>query len=93
MQVLETAVKYQMYHALALMGISILYQQFPGKMLQWAGNLFIAGTFLFSGSLYMLCFVKHLNLQHFLWIGAITPLGGICFITGWLMIAFAAAKK
>jgi uncharacterized membrane protein YgdD (TMEM256/DUF423 family) len=92
LQVFETAVKYQIYHSFGLMAVGILYKEFPAKQLVWAGNLFIAGILLFSGSLYLLCVVKHLNLAA-LWIGAITPFGGGCFIAGWMMIAMGISKK
>jgi uncharacterized membrane protein YgdD (TMEM256/DUF423 family) len=92
LQVFETAVKYQMYHAMALLAVGILYGAFPVRQLVWAGNLFIAGMLLFSGSLYILCIVKHLQVSA-LWVGAITPFGGACFIVGWLMIAMGVSKK
>ena len=92
LQIFETAVRYQMYHALALLATGILYMQFPVKQLRWAGILFIAGIILFSGSLYGLCFIKHQNIPA-LWVGAITPLGGLCFISGWILLALGVAKK
>ena len=92
LQIFETAVRYQMYHALALLVTGMLCQSFPAKQLRWAGNLFITGIILFSGSLYLLCFIKHQNIQA-LWVGAITPLGGLCFIAGWVLLAFSIAKK
>lgn len=92
MQIFETAVRYQFYHVFALMATGILYRQFAGKLLKWAGFLFIAGIILFSGSLYGLCLIKHLNPEGSMWIGAVTPLGGICFIGGWLLLA-AGIKK
>jgi uncharacterized membrane protein YgdD (TMEM256/DUF423 family) len=93
LQVFETAVRYQFLHVFALLGTGILFQYFPGKLLLWAGWLFIAGIVLFSGSLYALCCVKHMQLQNKLWVGAITPLGGLCFIAGWLLLATAVAQK
>ncbi len=87
MQIFETAVRYQFYHVFALLATGILYRQFAGKLLQWAGYLFIAGIVLFSGSLYCLCILKHLNPGGPMWPGAITPLGGVCFIAGWLLLA------
>ena len=92
LQIFETAVKYQVYHALALLGTGILLHQFPVKELRWAGNLFIAGIILFSGSLYLLCYVKHLEISA-TWVGAITPLGGLCFIAGWVLLAVGVARK
>lgn len=91
LQVFETAVRYQFYHVFALLAVGILYKDFRGKMLAWAGNLFIAGILFFSGSLYLLCYVKHVQLP-LNWIGAITPFGGAAFIAGWIML-FLAIKK
>jgi len=88
LQTFETAVRYQFYHAFGLLAAGILYASFPGKLLQWSGNLFITGIILFSGSLYVLC-----GLPSMKWIGVITPIGGLCFITGWILLAVAVAKK
>ena len=92
LQIFETAVKYQMYHALALLATGILLLQFPSSQLRWAGNLFIAGIILFSGSLYLLCFIKQQQIQA-LWVGAITPFGGLCFIAGWILLAMGVARR
>ena len=92
LQIFETAVKYQMYHALSLLATGILLQQFPAKQLRWAGNLFITGIILFSGSLYVLCYVKHQQIPA-TWVGAITPLGGLCFIAGWILLATGIGSK
>jgi uncharacterized membrane protein YgdD (TMEM256/DUF423 family) len=92
LQIFETAVRYQMYHALALLIAGILLQQFPAKQLKWAGNFFIAGIILFSGSLYLLCFIKHQQIDAN-WVGAITPLGGLCFIAGWILLAVGIARN
>jgi uncharacterized membrane protein YgdD (TMEM256/DUF423 family) len=92
LQVFETAVRYQFYHVFALLAVSILYAQLPGNLLQWAGRFFIAGIVLFSGSLYLLCYVKYQQLP-LNWLGAITPFGGVAFITGWIMLFSAAVKR
>jgi uncharacterized membrane protein YgdD (TMEM256/DUF423 family) len=92
LQIFETAVKYQMYHTLALLAVGILMQQSAAKQMKWSGNLFIAGIVLFSGSLYLLCYIKHMDISA-TWVGAITPLGGICFIAGWLMLAVGAGRN
>jgi len=77
-----------MWHALGLIGIALMRQQVPeSKLLNWAGCLMFAGILLFSGSLYLLAL---LNLH---WLGMITPLGGVSFITAWVLIAIFAAKK
>jgi uncharacterized membrane protein YgdD (TMEM256/DUF423 family) len=93
LQVYETAVRYQMYHAFALLAVGILYKEFTNKKIRLAGDLFIAGIILFSGSLYALCFIEYQHLSSLLWIGAITPLGGLCFIIGWLLLFAGAVKK
>ena len=92
LQIFETAVRYQFYHVFALLAVGILYTAFPGKLLQWAGSLFVAGIILFSGSLYVLCYVKQ-NALPLNWLGAITPFGGVAFIAGWVFIFLALLKK
>jgi uncharacterized membrane protein YgdD (TMEM256/DUF423 family) len=88
LQTFETAVRYQFYHAFGLSVTGILYKEFSNKLLKWAGNLFITGIILFSGSLYILSGVQSLK-----WVGAITPFGGLCFITGWVLLAAGIRKK
>lgn len=88
LQTFETAVRYQFYHAFALLAAGILYKDYPTTLLQRAGTFFTMGIILFSGSLYILCAAPAVK-----WVGAITPFGGLCFIAGWLAIAFAVTKK
>ena len=90
--IFETGVRYQFYHVFALLAAGILYTSFPRPLLKWAGYFFIAGIFLFSGSLYALCYIRHQALPYE-WIGAVTPVGGLAFITGWLMIFAALFKR
>lgn len=92
LQVFETAVRYQFYHVFALLAVGILYKEFPGKLMRWAGNLFVAGIILFSGSLYLLCYVKHAEIP-LNWLGAITPFGGAAFIAGWIMLFLGVVKR
>lgn len=82
----ETAVRYQMYHALGLLAVAILINQLPqqANWLTWSGWLLIAGIFIFSGSLYLLVFT---GIRIF---GAITPIGGVAFIAAWLCLFIAA---
>ncbi len=84
----ETAVKYQVYHALALVLVAILLQRSEGaeKLLSWSGYSFIAGILIFSGSLYVLCFT---GITRF---GAVTPIGGLLMIAGWILLLLAAGK-
>lgn len=84
LQTFQTGVTYQMYHALALVGVGILLGRFSVDGSQWltaAGWLFVVGTLLFSGSLYLLA------LTGTTWLGAITPLGGLAFLAGWVLLA------
>lgn len=85
--VFQTGVQYQMYHALALLGVAALIRFYGSNIwLQSGGILFIIGTLLFSGSLYGLAFGGPRLL------GPVTPLGGICFLLGWLALFMAAIK-
>jgi len=82
----QTGVEYQMYHALALILVAILFGQYPaaGWRLRWSGYFFIGGIVLFSGSLYVLA----LSGMH--WLGMITPFGGLCFIIAWLLLILSS---
>jgi uncharacterized membrane protein YgdD (TMEM256/DUF423 family) len=82
--IFETGARYQMYHAFALIVVAWAYTRWPGALLTTSGWLFVAGTLLFSGSLYIL------SLTGVRWLGAITPLGGVAFLTGWLLLAWTA---
>ncbi len=86
----ETAVRYQFYHVFALALTGLLMKGHPGKEWNIAGNLFVSGILLFSGSLYLLCF---LGTENFKWIGAITPLGGICFLGGWTCLFIGITRR
>ena len=82
--VYETAVRYQLFHALALLAVAWAVRRWPGPATAAAGWLFVAGTLLFSGSLYAL------SLSGVRWLGAITPLGGLAFLVGWGCLIWAA---
>jgi uncharacterized membrane protein YgdD (TMEM256/DUF423 family) len=79
----ETAARYQLFHALALLAVALAASRWPGSAWALAGWLFAAGIVVFSGSLYLLAFTG------VRWLGAITPLGGACFLAGWLALAWA----
>ena len=91
--IFETGVRYQFYHAFALLASGIFYKQFQNKFIKWSGKLFITGIILFSGSLYMLTFIKAAVKPGYNWVGAITPIGGLCFIAGWLCLFLGVLKK
>ncbi|HIB10229.1 MAG TPA: DUF423 domain-containing protein [Gemmatimonadetes bacterium] len=82
----ETGVRYQMYHALALLAVAWAVGRWESVQLEWAGWLFLFGILVFSGSLYILV----LTGQR--WLGAVTPLGGLAFIAGWLLLASAVIR-
>lgn len=90
--IFETGVRYQFYHVFALLATGILYQNFPNTFIKWAGILFILGIVIFSGSLYLLTIIKGTALIGYDWVGAITPLGGLSFILGWIFL-FAGCSK
>ena len=85
--VFETAARYQMYHALALLAVAWAAGRWSGSALNLAGWCFMAGTLLFSGSLYALA------LFGARWLGAITPFGGLAFLLGWLAFAWSASRS
>jgi uncharacterized membrane protein YgdD (TMEM256/DUF423 family) len=85
--VFETAARYQMYHAFALLFVAWAATQWPSAALRAAGWLFLGGTALFSGSLYLLA------LTGTRWWGAVTPLGGLLFLGGWLALAVGIWRR
>jgi uncharacterized membrane protein YgdD (TMEM256/DUF423 family) len=87
----QTAVQYQLYHALALFVVAILMQRQPSTQLKWAGICFITGIFLFSGSLYLITYLK-VNALSVSWVGPVTPIGGLFFVSGWVFLLIAAIK-
>jgi uncharacterized membrane protein YgdD (TMEM256/DUF423 family) len=91
--IFDTAVRYQFYHVFALLGAGIVFNTRPNKLIGAACNLFIAGIVIFCGSLYALTFIKNSGNESFNWIGAITPIGGLCFIAGWVCLAVGVGKK
>jgi uncharacterized membrane protein YgdD (TMEM256/DUF423 family) len=82
----EVGVRYQMYHAVALLAVGWAHTRWPGAVLTAGGWLFVLGTVLFCGSLYALSF------SAVRWLGAVTPLGGLALLGGWLCLAWAAWK-
>ncbi len=89
----HTAVEYQMYHALALLLIGISYERFSKQWIKWAAHCFIIGVILFSGSLYLLTFLKINGSTMIRFAGPVTPLGGVFFIIGWLCLLTAILRN
>ena len=85
--VFETAVRYHQIHALGLLAVGWAADRWPGPWIQAAGVLMLGGILVFSGSLYLMTFTGAR------WLGAITPLGGLAFIAGWVSLAAAAIRS
>ncbi len=83
----EVGVRYQMYHAIALLAVGLAHKSWPSPLLAASGWLFVIGIVVFSGSLYVL------SLSGIRWFGAITPFGGIAFLAGWVCLAWSVWKQ
>lgn len=83
----ETAVKYQFYHSIATLLLGILMLNMNSNYFNWAFYSFLIGIFIFSGSLYTL------SLTNIKWLGAITPIGGVGFILGWVFLGLGILKN
>jgi uncharacterized membrane protein YgdD (TMEM256/DUF423 family) len=84
LDVFDVGVRYQMYHSLGLLAVAWASARWPESSAHTAGWFFLFGIFVFCGSLYLL------SLTGLRWLGAITPLGGVAFVIGWLLLAWAA---
>lgn len=87
LQVFETAVRYHMYHALGLLALALARDRLPESNFDLTGWLMLAGILLFSGSLYALCLTGVRGL------GAITPIGGLCFLAAWALMAWNFLRR
>ncbi len=87
LEVYKTGVEYHFYHALGLMLIGVLSFHINSGLINWAAILLIAGILIFSGSLYVLA------ITGIKWLGAITPIGGMSFIVGWILLAVGIWKS
>lgn len=88
MDVYQTGVQYHMFHAIGILLVALMIERLPRpKLALWAARLLLAGVVLFSGSLYAL------SLSGIKGLGAITPLGGVAFIAGWICLALAARSR
>lgn len=85
--IFEVGVRYQMYHALALLGLGFVAAKVDSNLIRAAGWLFVSGIVIFSGSLYALVFTGNRML------GAVTPIGGLAFIIAWILLAFAVFRS
>jgi len=92
LEAFKTGVQYQMFHALALIFTGMMLKSKPSKNLANAALCFILGIFLFSGSLYIITIGKATS-NNLTWLGPITPIGGISFIVGWILVVYHQLSK
>jgi uncharacterized membrane protein YgdD (TMEM256/DUF423 family) len=85
--VFETGVRYHFYHALGLFAVAWLSESHPSGLVTLAGWAFLFGIIVFSGSLYVL------SISGVRWLGAITPIGGVGFLVGWLLLVVASFRS
>jgi len=88
----DTGVRYQFYHAFALLFVGFYAQSQHDKLLKLIVLCFLIGVVLFSGSIYLLCFFKSADVIGLGGLGILTPLGGICMISGWLLLLIRVLK-
>ncbi len=81
LETFETGVRYEIYHAFAILIVALALTRWNSPLITWAGWAFLLGMVVFSGSLYILA------LTGVRWLGAITPIGGVAFIAGWVLLA------
>lgn len=89
----DTAVKYQIYHVLAMLALYLYSKHNTHKYINWAFHSFLIGIVCFSGSLYFLCTRNLFGADWLKVLGPITPIGGLFFVAGWIFIAFVGLKK
>ncbi|MBC6492559.1 DUF423 domain-containing protein [Flavihumibacter stibioxidans] len=89
----ETGVRYHFYHVFALLATGLLAFQYPVKQIRWAAQCFMAGMLLFSGSLYLLTFLKATETVGLSKLGLITPVGGVLLVLGWLFLFLGLLKR
>lgn len=88
----DTAVRYQFYHVFALAITGIIYANYRNQLVKNAGVLFILGMIFFCGSLYLLTYKAAIGSTGFGWAGPITPIGGLFFISGWVLLGLGIKK-
>jgi len=92
LEVWHTAVQYHFYHVFALLFLSTI-NRFKNRLISWTYYLFTAGILLFSGSLYLISCREVLHMPGLVALGPVTPIGGLLFILGWILLAFAAFRN
>lgn len=92
-EIFHTGVDYLLYHSLAILLLAALSQYFSEKFLKGCARLIGLGIVLFSGSLFTICFFQVKGIDIPVWLGIMTPVGGLCFIASWVLIAVGVMKK
>lgn len=92
LDVFKTAVQYQMYHAIAILFVAQWMNELDGRRAKLIVQLFTVGIILFSGSLYIFTMEEVLNTQRTTLVGIATPLGGVCFISAWVLACVSMLK-
>lgn len=88
LEIYHTGNHYHMVHGIGLILIVLLYEKLNNsKLIKWSARLILSGIIIFSGSLYVLA------ISGYTMLGAVTPIGGVCFITGWILLGVAVLKK
>ncbi len=82
----ETGIRYHFYHALALLILAFISVKLQSSILPYVGYLWLIGIVLFSGSIYLLATKEILGIEHWNWLGPITPIGGTLLIIGWILL-------
>jgi uncharacterized membrane protein YgdD (TMEM256/DUF423 family) len=90
--IFQTGVQYQMYHGIALILVAILFEKFSNGMMNTSGIFFLLGILLFSGSLYAITGLYAAGKTIPMPVGIVTPIGGLCFIIGWLLLLIGVLK-
>lgn len=89
----DTAIRYQFFHTLALALTALIAKANEHKFIKYAGIFFMLGILFFSGSLYLLTLKAATGAEGFLWVGPITPIGGLFFIVGWILLGLGSRKS
>lgn len=93
LETFETAARYQMYHSIVLLAVALFSDKLNPKLIAKAGYCFMVGIVLFSGSLYLIATAGLIGFSDVRLLGPITPIGGMFFIVGWLILAYAGIKR
>jgi uncharacterized membrane protein YgdD (TMEM256/DUF423 family) len=93
LEVFKTGVQYQFYHALGIILVALVAQHVQHVFIKRAAWMFFFGILAFSGSLYLITLFYALNTEGVRWVGAITPIGGLLFILGWIMLGLGVHKN